>query len=172
MALKVHDHLSMSLVAEVGKKPITEFWGLLKQVPLPEKKTLILYRGATDLRFFIQIFLPHYCPLPFSGMQEDALEEFVFGVRGRKRVRAGPRGCAKSTFKAFFEILHDICYVSERYILIASNTEEQSKAKLKDIRNELLENELLHDVFGKFFFTKVVAATEFICSNQETKIKL
>ena len=84
-------------------------------------------------------------------MHRNTFNDYVVGERGAKRVIAAPRGYAKSTITALFRPIWDICYHEEKYIIIVSNTEDQAVQKIKDIRSELLENDFLISVYGRFF---------------------
>ena len=123
-------------------------------------------RGATDLEYFATRYFPHYCEYPFNKFHRDCFKTFKYGAKAQKNVRAAPRGCAKSTFKTLIEVIHSICYGDEDYIVIISNTDIQAKGKLKDIRNELLTNELLIADFRISFPSGKPAETAFIVNSQ------
>ncbi len=67
---------------------------------------------------------------------------------------ASPRGSAKSTLTTLILPIHDILYQLERYIVIISATLKQAKQRLKNLKAELLTNELLREVYGKFLYNK------------------
>ncbi len=119
-------------------------------------------RCASDLQFFAKTYFPHYCDRPFNLFHKDCFEAFRYNERAQKNVWAAPRGSAKSTFKAVIEICHDIAYGVEDYIVIISNTDGQSKGKLKDIRNELLTNERFIADYQISFPNKKPAETSFV----------
>lgn len=135
------------------------------------KDVLLYHRGTEHLAEFCKIFLPHYCTLPFSQLHLDTFSDYEYGKRGQRSATAAPRGYSKSTNKAFIKPVHDICYNLETYILIASNTEDQAKQKLKDIRDELLQNKDIRRVYGDFFPGRP-AALEFVCESDGNQIKV
>lgn len=83
-----------------------------------------------------------------------------------------PRGYAKSTVKTLFKPLHDICYGNEKYILFISATKPQAIQKLKDIRREILNNNLLFDVYGVQFPNRAPGAEAFEVVTQKHNIQL
>ena len=130
-----------------------------------ERDSLIIHRCSHDLEMFSYLFFPHYCKLPFSDMHRDQFRAYDFGERSVRRVDAAPREFAKTTLKALFRVIHDCCYHTENYIIISSNTEEQSIQKAADVRTELLENDFLISVYGSFFTHLNVAKGKFVVSN-------
>lgn len=74
---------------------------------------------------------------------------------------AAPRGHAKSTTITHAFALAAICFRLRDHILIVSDTEDQAKAFVGDLKTELRENEELQSLFG---FQKLVKdrETEFI----------
>lgn len=128
---------------------------------------LIRARGEHDLEFFCEIFFPHYCAYPFNQFHRDSFEDYKSDVRAVKDVGIAPRGYAKSTVKVLFKPVHDVCYKKEKFTVVISSNEAQAIGKLKDIRRELLNNDLLVDVFGIEFPRKNPGETSFIVSNGE-----
>lgn len=61
---------------------------------------------------------------------------------------AAPRGHAKSTAVTHAYTLAHVLFRENDHVLLVSDTEEQAKAFLGDIKNELLENDELRDLFG------------------------
>ena len=109
-----------------------------------EKRVVIYHRCATDLPLFFSTFFPHYCDLPFNRIHWDLFDSFSFGRRNEKENIIAPRGYSKSTVYALLKVIHAIAYSTERYIIIASNTDQQSIQKIKDVRSELLDLSLIH----------------------------
>lgn len=113
------------------------------------------------MELFALRFFPHYCKHPFNEFHFDTFSSFKFGERKIRRVRAAPRGYAKSTVQALIKPIHDLCYGLEKFIVIFSNGETQALGKLRDIRNELLTNDGLIDFYRISFLRKQVAAGSF-----------
>lgn len=116
---------------------------------------------ATDVELYSVLFFPHYCEMEFNQFHLDMFKSFKFGERKIRRVRAAPRGSAKSTIVTLIRPLHDLCYGSEKFILFVSATEVLANKKLKDIRAEVLSNTDLQAWFGVRFETKKVAESNF-----------
>lgn len=127
-----------------------------------EAKRWLWLRCATDLELFALRYFPHYCQFDFNPLHRDIFDDTELGERATKRARAAPRGYAKSTLETLIKPIHDVCYAQERFIVIFSNTEDQSNSKLRDIRTEVLTNARLIADYGICFPNKRAAETSFI----------
>lgn len=146
--------------------PLSDFERILEKT-LSENdedgfKEIIIHRCATDRQLFATFFFPHYCELEFNAFHLAVFKKVKFRERKVRRVWAAPRGSAKSTLETLIYPIHDICYGSEKFILFVSATEPLAIAKLKDIRAEILTNNLLQDYFGIGFKTKKVAESSYV----------
>lgn len=102
----------------------------------------------------------------------DLFKTYKYGQRKTRLCRAAPRGYAKSGVVAFFKPVHDLCYKLERFIVILSNTEPQAKQKLKDIRAEILTNDLLFNFYNLSFMDgKKAGETDFIACCDDYQIR-
>lgn len=128
---------------------------------------MIKTRCEYDLELFCEIFFPHYCKHPFNQFHRDCFAFYRQDKAASRVVDCAPRGYAKSTVKALFKPIHDICYKREKYILFVSSTTTQAVQKLKDIRSEILNNDLLFDVYGVHFPTKKVGSEMFEVFNED-----
>jgi predicted phage terminase large subunit-like protein len=124
-------------------------------------KLLWKFRLATDLRIFASAYFPHYCKFEFNEFHSDLFKNSSFMERSIRSARAAPRGYAKSTLEALIEPIHDVCYGLEKFIVIFSNTEEQSNQKLADIRAEVFTNDNLVRDYGIHFKTKKPGAGQY-----------
>lgn len=129
-------------------------------------------RCAYDVQLFAEVFFPHYCVHPFNDFHKDTFKSYEYGKRKVRDAKCAPRGYAKSTIDALIKPIHDICYCLEKFIVIGSNTIDQSQQKLKDIKNELLTNDVLIYHFGSLLKKRIVASTDFIVDNAGFKIRL
>src|SRR5690606_17321658 len=59
----------------------------------------------------------------------------------------GPRGSAKSTIVTLAHVLREAVAGREKYIWIISDTREQAKLHLDNLRYELLHNERLYEAY-------------------------
>lgn len=75
------------------------------------------------------------------------VEETLPEREGYRLAIAAPRGAAKSTLISLILPIHSILYEKERYIVIISATLKQAKQRLKNIRNELLSNKNIAEIF-------------------------
>lgn len=124
-------------------------------------------RAAYDLEYFGREYLPHYFSRPSPPFHRDLDRIWQDGVlkginpvkreeairvnreKGSRHAVAAPRGHAKSTNLTFKDALHSACYGYKRYIIILSDSSEQSEGFLDSIKSELEENEKLIEDFGK-----------------------
>jgi predicted phage terminase large subunit-like protein len=110
------------------------------------------WRLETDRELFAKVVFPAYCDRPFNRMHRErfALEKVpcTRARAGVKRVKAAPRGNAKSTIDGFVDLVHDIVYAFEWFILIISDTASLSTDRVKDIKAEIESNEFLRWVYG------------------------
>ena len=153
-----------------------EFWTLLKTFEESKDhegwRTAIYYRCATDIEAFASIFFPHYCKYPFNTFHYDTFANYKYGQRGYRKADAAPRGNAKSTIKVLIKPIHDICYKLEKFIVVFSNTEDQAVSKLKDIQGELLDNEMLIDIYGRFIHSRKVGVQDYTARNGSHSCRL
>jgi predicted phage terminase large subunit-like protein len=144
-----------------------KFWNIYKEAPNPRtKQNLIRHRCKHDLRFFAKIFFPHYCTSPFNLFHEEYFKKWAFGERKSKRAWAAPRGAAKSTIPGFIKLIHDLCYHSEYFIVVLSNTESLAIQKLKDIRSEIINNTKLIGHYDLSFVDKVPGESMFTAQSR------
>lgn len=145
-----------------------QFLELLKKLRYDHEafKTAIFTRCDSDLELFAKIFFGRFCRYPFNVFHKDCFARWNLGERGVRWVDAAPRGSAKSTMVSLIKPVHDICYGKEKYITIFSNTEAQALQKLKDIKTELLDNELLVNIYGPFFPNKRVSDKTFVATSR------
>jgi predicted phage terminase large subunit-like protein len=113
------------------------------------------------------LFFPHYATRSFNQFHVDFFENTKYGERSFRRASAAPRGSAKSTLATLVKPIHDVCYGLEQFIIIISNTAPLADQKLKDIRAEILSNDLLADVYGVNFPRKNPGETQFIINSDE-----
>jgi len=101
--------------------------------------------GSRSPHTFAEIYMKSNCHAPYSGMHKEIftlLLQMTEQRKGRLAI-AAPRGHAKSTIVSLVYVLWCVLYLKERLILIASNTEEQAKTLLKDIKHQLKSNPLI-----------------------------
>lgn len=124
---------------------------------------ILVARCATDLKLYAQVFFPHYCKREFNEFHDNICKRFKFGERSYRQATAAPRGSAKSTWKTLIIPCHDVCYGSEKFIVVLSSTTPLANKKLKDIRQEIQANKRLRAVYGVYFPKKKVGESEFQC---------
>lgn len=105
-------------------------------------------------------------------MHKEQFAAYEYEERSKQRCDIAPRGYAKTTVRAFGKIIHDVCYGLERYIVISSNTEAQSVQKVADIKNELMDNAELIEMYGKFFNKKNVGKQEIFPEGPHGPVKI
>lgn len=119
-------------------------------------------RCRYDLQAFTEIFFAHYCKYAFSIFHDDLFKYWGIDHLASRRAVAAPRGNAKSTFISLIKLVHDLCYGLEEFVVVFSNTQDQAVGRLKDIKAELLDNDLLKLVYGPFFGSRSIADGHFV----------
>jgi hypothetical protein len=133
-----------------------------------EAQRLLLYaRCATDRELYSHTFFPHYCTHPFNDFHLEFFEAKRFMERSVRRLRVAPRGNAKSTHLTHIDSLHDVCYGQETFIVFLSNTSPLAERKLKNLRDEVINNHQLREFYGLHFPKKNPAETQFTILNGE-----
>jgi predicted phage terminase large subunit-like protein len=125
-------------------------------------KLLFKFRCATDLQLYAAAYFPHYCKFAFNDLHRDLFDSSSFMERAIRRVRAAPRGYAKSTLETLIEPIHDVCYGLEKFIVIFSENQDQANQKLRDIRDEVLTNSDLSRDYKLRFPSRKPAETSYI----------
>ena len=121
---------------------------------VPELKTDISVLrhslAAQSPQKFAEVYLESHCNLPFSEMHKElfSLLKLATEKRNFRLAVAAPRGHAKTTVISLAYVLWSICYRLEQYIVIISNTADQSVELLKAVKEELESNSLLMQDFA------------------------
>jgi predicted phage terminase large subunit-like protein len=120
--------------------PITGFSGVRKAL------------GEIDLEFFAKAYFPQYFEFETPQFHKDAYKELDVLLNsqpnGVRKVRAWPRGNAKSTIYNFFTPTKAALYGHRKFIVQVSDTESQAHGFLGDIKNSLDNNEHIIEDFG------------------------
>lgn len=115
-------------------------------------RLLWVWRLETDRELFARVHFPDYCTKPFNRMHRERFAvrtpACTLERRGVKRAKAAPRGNAKSTLDGFIDLVHDIVYQHERFIVIVSDTAALSSERVSDIKSELETSESLRWMYG------------------------
>lgn len=100
---------------------------------------------------FAKVYLGEHCKLPFSRMHNELFELLSIATSERKQkiAVAAPRGHAKSTVVSLTYVLWSILYDHDKYVILVSATQEQSKQLLKNIKDETQFNPLLLEDFPR-----------------------
>ena len=99
---------------------------------------------------FIRRFFNEHVWGEFSEMHQDIIErEKRPERRGTLEVDAAPRGNAKTVFRVLIKVIHSIVYEYHPFTVIIGYSNSEAEGKVRDIRDELLHNEELIQVYGK-----------------------
>jgi predicted phage terminase large subunit-like protein len=159
--------LDLELIENLAKLSLTEFATLFDQTQNDDEALeLLKHRCATDLKLFARTYFPHYCNREFSPFHEEICRRFKFRERNIRSAIAAPRGNAKSTWRSLIVPIHDVCYGSEKFILVLSSTTPLANKKLKDIRQEISDSAELRAAYGVRFPKKKVGESEFLAISE------
>tara|TARA_R100000458_G_scaffold15731_2_gene13436 strand:+ start:1718 stop:3346 length:1629 start_codon:yes stop_codon:yes gene_type:complete len=121
----------------------------------PEEKQEILRRMYVDPFFFAKFILGDETqPMNYHvrdkspPFHKEIFNSLLHLKRGEKLAVIAPRGHAKSTLCSLIYPLHRVLFGEERFILLISESEMQSKYLLETIGDELEFNEKLRYFFG------------------------
>ena len=121
----------------------------------PEEKKDIVKRMYLDVFFFAKVILGdanypmHYhMRSPSPPFHNEVINNLLHIQPGEKIAIVAPRGHAKSTLVSLIYPLHRILFAEERFILLISESEMQSKYLLEALGDEVEYNEKLHFFFG------------------------
>ena len=101
--------------------------------------------GGQSPEVFASIYLSDHCQLPFSRMHKEVFAALVelMGKRAGRLAIAAPRDHAKSTIVSLAFVLWCVLYGKEKFVLLASATQDQAMLLLRTIKSELQRNPLL-----------------------------
>jgi len=111
-------------------------------------------RCETDRQLFCTTFLMEKLEYDFSDFHLSSLDvpKVAYSKReqgsGTRRATMGPRGNGKTSIYINAEVLHDVCYAMENFIVIICEGFTLSKSRLREIRLELESNLLVREFFG------------------------
>ena len=121
----------------------------------PEEKKDIVKRMYLDVFFFSKMILGDKSyPMHYHVRSEtppfhrEVINSLLHLKKGTKMAVVAPRGHAKSTLVSLIYPLHRILFAEERFILLISESEMQSKYLLEAIGDEIEYNEKLQYFFG------------------------
>lgn len=148
-------------IRQLSTRQFSKLYEKLKTTNPRAAKRLLKLRCRYDLELFTRVFFAHYTKHPFNRFHREYFAEAQIGARKVRRVRAAPRGYAKSTIAAVVRPIHDGCYGFEKYVVFFSATDPLALAKVKDIRSELRDNDALRECFDIRFATSTPGESQF-----------
>lgn len=115
----------------------------------PDARKARKERAETDVLFFMETYLPHYCDEPFAPFHSELIELADAATATEPMAGDAPRGFAKSTVISFGYALHKIVYKSKRFIIEGGETETQAAGITASLMVELEENPRIKSDFGR-----------------------
>lgn len=105
--------------------------------------------AGRSLEAFGRLYLAHYTKDPPCPLHRDLYEllQKMHCERGTKLAVAAPRGSAKSTTVSLIYVLACICFRTEDYLVLISDTASQANDFLSFVKQELETNALLRQDF-------------------------
>lgn len=113
---------------------------------MTEKDELKAYLYANPLMFALHCFPNHFTLEPAKFHKE--MLELAANKSNKKLCFAAPRGSAKSTILSLAYVIYCIVYCEAEFIVIVSDSQEQSKLFLHAIKMEFVDNDILRDLYG------------------------
>jgi predicted phage terminase large subunit-like protein len=119
----------------------------------------------TDHELFIREFFKGFFWGELSPMHRMFCEwEREPDRKGVNTVTAAPRGHAKTVFRGLIKPIHAIVYGYRHFIVLIGYSSNEAEGKTGDIRNQLLHNEHLIEVYGSLL-DKRAGKTDFVTTN-------
>lgn len=101
------------------------------------------------IALFAYLVLPHYFYRPFKDVHYRLLNHLEIGKRNKNnKATKAYRGMGKSSIQLVLAIIYEVCYAIHPYIIINSYNDSMSIDKLRLIRDELENNEVIHWIYG------------------------
>lgn len=150
-----------SKALQVWALSTAEFFERYEQIDDPEHANDALrLRFRFDRESFCRYCWPgHRFALPFNAFHRSLFKREEHGD-WRSRIRtvrdsvAGPRGYAKSTISSFAQVVHDVVYDMEAFVVITSTGQSLSHRLAKDIKAAFEDEESpLWRLYGPFKIT-------------------
>lgn len=91
-------------------------------------------------------YFPHYVEQVASSFHEELcrdLEAMSDSHEGEKRAYAAPRGTAKTTWVSLIYVIYCVVHRKKNFIVLITNTSSLAESLIRDIKNELEDNERL-----------------------------
>lgn len=139
---------------QISQKRLNAQWAEVEATPEAANDPQVLRDfWRWNVPAFADFFFPDHVPAAFSDFHRCMIQEYREQTRddletreGRKKAFCAPRGNAKTTIAQICAI-HAIVYRLERYIVIFSATQPQATQIVRNIRDELMDNDLLKEFF-------------------------
>lgn len=130
--------------------------------------------GQISLEFFCMYFMQDiYLPkednaaAPIAEVHEELwhdIQESIIGNGPEQLGRVLPRGTGKSAFGTLGPTCWSVAYKHKTYVLICSDIGSTAEKFIKDIKDNMIENEYIESAFGKLLDDK---SRDFICNSTQ-----
>ena len=104
-----------------------------------------------DLEFFNRFYLSHHFSLPPAPIHRTLTQrlQYLIDTPGRRNgVYVMPRGHAKTTIATLGLPMWCVCFNKRKHIPIISDSFDQAKDQLGNIKNEIEDNDRINEDFG------------------------
>lgn len=111
-------------------------------------RNLRIELARSDPYWFFHLYFPDYIQSPTTPFQKEMFKDLA-DEKIRQLVIVSFRGSAKSTIATMAYVLWSIIGIQEKkFVVIASQTQQQALQHLRNIRTEIESNELFRNDFG------------------------
>jgi len=107
----------------------------------------ILVKGCRSSKYFAQTFFPEVFYMPFCK-GHDEMFRIMDDSSIQKAVISAPRGFGKSTIFSFLAPAKAILYRDEKFIVTVEDSATQAELDTETLKDELLSNERVQEIFG------------------------
>lgn len=131
----------------------------------------ILERAYTDIAFCGQVLFPHAFHRPFDAPHRQIFDLLQNSDNPRKVVIA-PRGVGKTTIDNLLVPAHRILFNDKKYIVPVGASAETAIEQSENLKNELLENEYIGQLFNIESHSQTFSKTDWIVKVGDTPVKV
>ena len=146
----------------------SRLWAEILLLPPEQRRQAAIDLGRRDFDGWVRLHFGKRRYKALSPFHEHARDCYLASVAepidrriGQKHCHIAPRESAKTEHVTFLHLIHAAIYGLERYVVIYASTARQAIQRARNIRDELLDNEVLAGTYGPDLVDKVTAEGAF-----------
>lgn len=109
----------------------------------------LFFKDTKKMALFAYFFLPHWFTREFKDIHYRHLDFLRIGEKGKNKATMAYRGEGKTTIEIVLAGVYEACYSTYRYVVLNSYDDTMSIDKLRLLKEEFENNEIIRYVFGE-----------------------